>query len=100
MERIVRFTCRPLRGYDIGADYQVVHGFRKGLPMRRRKKTIIAVLAIAAGAAALLFWPRDHPEARRAFTALRGMVEVHPEEGGPAAPEIVRDATAQVELEI
>jgi len=47
--------------------------------MRRRKKLIVAALVIVAAMAALLFWPRDHPEARQAFAAVRGLVEVLPE---------------------
>src|SRR5688572_25106600 len=61
--------------------------FSERTPMRRRKKTIVAAVMTLAGIAALVFWPRDHPEARRAFAAVRSMVEVQPEAKPAAFPE-------------
>ena len=47
--------------------------------MRRRKKTIIAAFVTLGAIAALVFWPRDHPQARQAFAAVRGLVEIQSE---------------------
>lgn len=66
--------------------------------MRRRKKTLIAAFVTLGAIAALLFWPRDHPEARKAFVAVRELVEMQPDQGASAFPEIADDATTQVEL--
>lgn len=68
--------------------------------MRRRKKTILAALAVLSGIAALIFWPRDHPFARRAFAAVRELVEVQPAAKPYPDPEPAIDTSAQIQIDI
>src|SRR5262245_35948969 len=60
----------------------------KGIPMRHRKKLIIAALLFLAGGYAILcFWPHSNPEAVQALAALRGMIQADESGEVPRLPE-------------
>jgi hypothetical protein len=68
--------------------------------MFRHKKSLAPIVIVVACGAALVFWPRDNPEARRLLDSLRALAEVAGEEPPPADPDEHIDLTIHIECEI